>query len=476
MKASLLLLAGATAFAPASKLSQTPRQVAMAAEGAGTITAVKACEILDSRGNPTVEVEMFTSLGMFRASVPSGASTGVHEACELRDGDKGRYLGKGCLQAVKNVNEVLGPAVCGMDAADQRAIDNLCIDLDGTPNKANLGANAILGVSLAAAKAGAAAKGVPLYKHIADLAGNGEANVLPVPAFNVINGGSHAGNKLAFQEYFIIPTGASSFSEGLRVGTECYHALKKIIKDKFGGDATLIGDEGGFAPPCDAREGVELVMEAITAAGYEGMCEIGMDVAASEFKVDGEDCYDLGTFYPADERDDPKLKMTAAELADFYAELCAAYPIVTIEDAFDQDDWAAWTNFSPKVRATVQSVGDDITVTNPSRIKRAIEEDACNALLLKVNQIGSVSESIDAVKMSKQAGWGIMTSHRSGETEDTYIADIAVGLCAGQIKTGAPCRSERLAKYNQLLRIESELGDDAVYAGKTWRAPKWMGE
>ncbi|KAH8046064.1 phosphopyruvate hydratase [Aureococcus anophagefferens] len=448
MKASLLLLAGATAFAPASKLSQTPRQVAMAAEGAGTITAVKACEILDSRGNPTVEVEMFTSLGMFRASVPSGASTGVHEACELRDGDKGRYLGKGCLQAVKNVNEVLGPAVCGMDAADQRAIDNLCIDLDGTPNKANLGANAILGVSLAAAKAGAAAKGVPLYKHIADLAGNSEANVLPVPAFNVINGGSHAGNKLAFQEYFIIPTGASSFSEGLRAGTECYHALKKIIKDKFGGDATLIGDEGGFAPPCDAREGVELVMEAITAAGYEGMCEIGMDVAASEFKVDGEDCYDLGTFYPADERDDPKLKMTAAELADFYADLCAEYPIVTIEDAFDQDDWAAWTNFSPK---------------------RAIEEDACNALLLKVNQIGSVSESIDAVKMSKQAGWGIMTSHRSGETEDTYIADIAVGLCAGQIKTGAPCRSERLPSTTA-----SQPERRRAYAGNGARP--WMGE
>jgi enolase len=300
--------------------------------------------------------------------------------------------------------------------------------------------------------------------------------VLPVPAFNVINGGSHAGNKLAFQEYFIIPTGAPSFSEGLRIGTECYHTLAKIIKNKFGGDATLIGDEGGFAPPCDAREGVELVMEAIKTAGYEGKCEIGMDVAASEFKVEGEDCYDLGTFYPPGERDDPSLKMTAAQLADFYADLCKEFPIVTIEDAFDQDDWSAWSNFSPKVKATVQTVGDDLTVTNVAKISEAIDKEACNGLLLKVNQIGSLSESIDAVKMSKQAGWGIMTSHRSGETEDTYIADIAVGLCTGQIKTGAPCRSERLAKYNQLLRIERELGSEARYAGKDWRAPAWMGD
>ena len=283
------------------------------------------CEILDSRGNPTVEVEVDTKQGTFRASVPSGASTGIYEACELRDNDKNRYLGKGCLQAVKNVNDVLGPAVVGKDSSQQREIDQLMIDLDGTPNKQKLGANAILGVSLAVSKAGAAAKGVPLYQHVADVAGNPLANVLPVPAFNVINGGSHAGNKLAFQEYFIIPTGAPSFSEGLRIGTECYHTLAKIIKNKFGGDATLIGDEGGFAPPCDAREGVELVMEAIKTAGYEGKCEIGMDVAASEFKVEGEDCYDLGTFYPPGERDDPSLKMTAAQLADFYADLCTEF-------------------------------------------------------------------------------------------------------------------------------------------------------
>jgi len=467
-----LLLSTGAAFMPTATL-----RAATQLHAQGDITAVRACEILDSRGNPTVEVEVDTGMGTFRASVPSGASTGIYEACELRDGDKKRYLGKGCLLAVKNVNEILGPAVKGMDSAEQRKIDQLMIDLDGTPNKEKLGANAILGVSLAAAKAGAAAKGVPLYQHVADVAGNSKhANVLPVPAFNVINGGSHAGNKLAFQEYFIIPTGAPSFSEGLRIGTECYHALKKIIKGKFGGDATLIGDEGGFAPPCDAREGVELVMEAIRAAGYEKECEIGMDVAASEFKVEGEDCYDLGTFYPADERDDPKLKMTAAQLAAFYQELCDEFPIVTIEDAFDQDDWAAWSAFAPKVKSTVQTVGDDLTVTNVLKIKEAIDKDACNALLLKVNQIGSLSESIDAVKMSKQAGWGIMTSHRSGETEDTYIADIAVGLCTGQIKTGAPCRSERLAKYNQLLRIERELGSKAVYAGADWRAPAWMGE
>jgi enolase len=467
-----LLLSTCTGFAPAVK----PRAITkLKAGGDGEITAVRACEILDSRGNPTVEVEVDTKQGTFRASVPSGASTGIYEACELRDNDKNRYMGKGCLQAVKNVNDVLGPAVKGMDSSKQREIDQLMIDLDGTPNKQKLGANAILGVSLAVSKAGASAKGVPLYQHVADVAGNTKnANVLPVPAFNVINGGSHAGNKLAFQEYFIIPTGAPSFSEGLRIGTECYHTLAKIIKNKFGGDATLIGDEGGFAPPCDAREGVELVMEAIKAAGYEGKCEIGMDVAASEFKVEGEDCYDLGTFYPPSERDDPSLKMTAAQLADFYADLCREFPIVTIEDAFDQDDWAAWSNFNAK--ANCQTVGDDLTVTNVAKISEAIDKEACNGLLLKVNQIGSLSESIDAVKMSKQAGWGIMTSHRSGETEDTYIADIAVGLCTGQIKTGAPCRSERLAKYNQLLRIERELGSEARYAGKDWRAPAWMGD
>ncbi|KAJ8612235.1 hypothetical protein CTAYLR_002945 [Chrysophaeum taylorii] len=287
-----------------------------------TIQGVKASEILDSRGNPTVEVEVQTGLGWFRASVPSGASTGVHEACELRDGGD-RYMGKGVLLAVKNVNEVLGPAVLGKDATEQRAVDETMIEVDGSPNKSNLGANAILGVSLAVAKAGAAAKGVPLYKHIAELAGNDQTFVLPVPAFNVINGGSHAGNKLAFQEYFVIPDGAESFGEAMQIGCEVYHNLKKIIKKEFGGDATLIGDEGGFAPPCDARSGIELVMAAIKAAGHDGKCSVGLDVASSEFKVEGEDCYDLGIFYPEEERAaDPTLKKTAAELAAFYDELC----------------------------------------------------------------------------------------------------------------------------------------------------------
>ena len=442
---------------------------------ASTIDGVKAREVLDSRGNPTVEVEVTTELGTYRASVPSGASTGIHEACELRDGGK-RYMGKGCLKAVANVVEVLGPLVKGMDVTQQRDIDAAMIDKDGSPNKVNLGANAILGVSLAVAKAGAASKGVPLYRHLADVAGNNEPLVLPVPAFNVINGGSHAGNKLAFQEYFVIPDGAESFAESMQIGCEVYHNLKKIIKKKYGGDATLIGDEGGFAPPVDARSGIEVLMEAIDVAGYSGKCSVGLDVAASEFKVEGEDCYDLGLFYPQEERDaDPSLKKTAAELADFYADLCAAYPIITIEDAFDQDDWAAWSLLADRIGDKVQLVGDDLTVTNPTRIQEAIDKKACNALLLKVNQIGSVSESIDAVKLAKSDGWGIMTSHRSGETEDTYIADIAVALCTGQIKTGAPCRSERLAKYNQLTRIEEELGSDATYAGKTWRKPIWMG-
>jgi enolase len=406
---------------------------------------------------------------MFRASVPSGASTGAYEAVELRDGGA-RYLGKGVLKAVSNVNDILGPAVKGMDVVDQAAIDQAMIDLDGTPNKANMGANAILGISLAVSKAGAAAKKVPLYKHYADLAGNTlDKFTMPVPCFNVINGGSHAGNKLAFQEYFVIPTGASSFKEAMVIGCEVYHTLGKIIKTKFGGDATLIGDEGGFAPPCDIREGCELIMEAIEKAGYSGKCTIGLDVAASEFKVEGKDEYDLDFKYDG--------KIVSGEgLGDLYQGLAADFPIVTIEDPFDEDDWSNWSKFTAKNGAQFQVVGDDLTVTNIEKITRAVDEKACTCLLLKVNQIGSITESIAAVKMSKQAGWGVMTSHRSGETEDTYIADLAVGLCTGQIKTGAPCRSERLAKYNQLLRIEEELGaEKTVYAGAGFRTTSWMG-
>jgi len=362
----------------------------------------------------------------------------------------------------------------GMSVAEQKALDDKMIEIDGTPNKSKLGANAILGVSLAAAKAAAEAKGIPLYKHFADLAGNSGPMVLPVPCFNVVNGGSHAGNKLAFQEYFIIPVGAATFKEAMQIGAECYHTLKSIIKKKFGGDATLIGDEGGFAPPCDARGGVELIMEAIDKAGYKDKCQVGMDVAASEFKTEGKDEYDLGTWYPEGEKDDPALKMTGEQLADFYAKLCEDFPVMTIEDPFDQDDWASWVKFTEKIGGPTQVVGDDLTVTNVTRVQKAIDDKACNALLLKVNQIGTVTESINAVKMCKKSGWGVMCSHRSGETEDTTIADLAVGLCTGQIKTGAPCRSDRNAKYNQLLRIEEELGPAAVYAGATWRKPAWM--
>jgi enolase len=334
-----------------------------------------------------------------------------------------------------------------------------------------LGANAILGVSLAVSKAGAAAKSVPLYQHYADLAGNTlKQFTMPVPCFNVINGGSHAGNKLAFQEYFVIPTGAKSFAEAMQIGCEVYHNLGKIIKTKFGGDATLIGDEGGFAPPCDIREGCELIMEAIDKAGYKGQCKIGLDVAASEFKVKGKDEYDL------DFKHDGNI-VSGKELGDLYQGLASDFPIVTIEDPFDEDDWNNWSAFTTKNSEQFQVVGDDLTVTNIEKIDRAIKENACTCLLLKVNQIGSISESIAAVTKAKQAGWGVMTSHRSGETEDTYIADLAVGLCTGQIKTGAPCRSERLAKYNQLLRIEEELGaKNTVYAGEGFRKTAWMGE
>jgi len=454
-----------SAFAPSHFATQrTSTDLNMA-----TITSVLAREILDSRGNPTVEVEMCTEDGKFIASVPSGASTGAYEACELRDGGT-RYLGKGVLGAVSNVNDKLGPAVLGMDPADQRAVDDVMLALDGTPNKSNMGANAILGISLAASKAGAAANGIPLYAHYAKLAGNNEEKyTMPVPCFNVINGGSHAGNKLAFQEYFVIPTGAKSFSEAMQIGCEVYHTLGKIIKAKFGGDATLIGDEGGFAPPCDNREGCELIMEALKQAGHEDKCTIGLDVAASEFKVKGEDAYDLDFKYDGN-------VISGTELGDLYQSLAADYPIVTIEDPFDEDDWENWAKFTEKNGEAFQVVGDDLTVTNPTKITRAIEEKSCTCLLLKVNQIGTISESIDAVKQSKQAGWGVMTSHRSGETEDTYIADLAVGLCTGQIKTGAPCRSERLAKYNQLLRIEEELGvENTIFAGADFRTTSWMG-
>lgn len=430
------------------------------------ITKIHARQIFDSRGNPTVEVDLTTEHGMFRSAVPSGASTGIYEALELRDKDKG-YHGKSVLKAVHNVNDLIAPALVGkdLDVTDQAAIDKIMLDLDGTENKSKLGANAILGVSLAVCKAGAAKKGVPLYRHIADLAGNKEL-ILPVPAFNVINGGSHAGNKLAMQEFMLLPTGAANFTEAMKMGSETYHHLKNVIKAKYGQDACNVGDEGGFAPNIqNNEEGLELLKVAIEKAGYTGQIEIGMDVAASEFCKDKK--YDLDFKNP---KSDPATWLTSDQLFEVYKGFISKYPVVSIEDAFDQDDWDAWT----KMNATVgiQLVGDDLTVTNPKRVREAIEKKACNCLLLKVNQIGSVTESIEACKLAQGAGWGVMVSHRSGETEDTFIADLVVGLCTGEIKTGAPCRSERLAKYNQILRIEEELGSGAKYAGKHFRNPK----
>jgi enolase len=454
--------------------SVTSRSVASATatRSMSAITGVHGREIIDSRGNPTVEVDITTAQGTYTSSVPSGASTGIYEACELRDGGS-RYMGKGVLKAVENVNTVLKDTVMGMDTADQRAIDDAMLAVDGTANKVNMGANSILGISLAIGKAGAASRGIPLWKHYADIAGNPVPNTLPIPCFNVINGGEHAGNKLAFQEFFVIPTGASDFTESMIIGCEVFHNLKKIIKKKFGGDATLIGDEGGFAPPCDVESGLQMIMEAADAAGYTDKISVGLDVASSEFKVKDKDEYDLD-FKTSGPNKDPSLIYTGDEMIAFYQKLIAEYPIVTIEDPFDQDDWANWSKIVAAVGDKVQIVGDDLTVTNPIKIQQAIEEKAANCLLLKVNQIGTISESIDAVKLSKQNGWGVMTSHRSGETEDNYIADLAVGLCTGQIKTGAPCRGERTAKYNQLLRIEEQLGASAIYPGMNFRKTEWM--
>ncbi|XP_047972650.1 enolase-like isoform X1 [Salvia hispanica] len=461
-----------------------------------TIKSVKARQIFDSRGNPTVEVDVYLSNGiMARAAVPSGASTGIYEALELRDGGSD-YLGKGVAKAVNNVNSTIAPALVGKNPTEQTSIDNFMVqELDGTQNewgwcKQKLGANAILAVSLAVCKAGAAVLNIPLYKHIANLAGNKKL-VLPVPAFNVINGGSHAGNKLAMQEFMILPVGASSFTEAMKMGVEVYHHLKAVIKKKYGQDATNVGDEGGFAPNIQVtslklrlchvlahswllslqlqenKEGLELLKTAIAKAGYEGKVVIGMDVAASEFY--GKDkTYDLNF---KEENNNGSQKIPGDKLKDLYKSFVSEYPIVSIEDPFDQDDWGTYAKLTTEIGAKVQIVGDDLLVTNPKRVEKAIKEKTCNALLLKVNQIGSVTESIEAVRMSKRAGWGVMTSHRSGETEDTFIADLAVGLSTGQIKTGAPCRSERLAKYNQLLRIEEELGSAAVYAGANFRTP-----
>ena len=376
----------------------------------------------------------------------------------------------GVAKAVKNVNEIIAPKVIGLDPTKQSEIDELMIKLDGTDNKGTLGANAILGVSLAVAKAGAAEKNVPLYHHFADLRGHTtDKFVLPVPAFNVINGGSHAGNSLAFQEFMILPVGASSFSEAMRMGAEVYQVLKSVIKSKYGLDATNVGDEGGFAPNIkDAKEGLDLLVTAIEKAGYTGKIAIGMDVAASEFFIAEGGKYNLDF---KNENAADSSKINEEELLGVYADYVKHYPIVSIEDPFDQDDWTGYTKMQAQLGGQIQIVGDDLLVTNPKRIETAIQKVACNALLLKVNQIGTITEAINACRKAQEAGWGVMVSHRSGETEDTTIADLVVGLRTGQIKTGAPCRSERLAKYNQLLRIEEEVGSKGTYAGQQFRKP-----
>jgi enolase len=447
-----------------------------AAKSAMKITNIRAREIFDSRGNPTVEVDLLTEVALFRAAVPSGASTGIYEALELRDGDKSRLLGKGVLKAVDNINSILAPKLIGMDVTQQKLIDDLMVQtLDGTTNewgwsKSKLGANASLAVSMAVCRAGAAANEMPLYKYLAKLGGKPtDKFVMPVPCLNVINGGSHAGNRLACQEFMIMPTGAGSFKEAMIIGAEVYHNLKSVIKKKYGQDACNVGDEGGFAPSVqDNDEALDVLMDAITKSGHKDKIKLATDVAASEFYNSETKRYDLD-FKNKDSPD--SMKKTSDELIDYYKAWIAKYPLVSIEDPFDQDDWEAYTKFMVAVGDGIQVVGDDLLVTNPKRIQKGLEVKACNALLCKVNQIGSVTESIEAVVMCQNAGWGVMVSHRSGETEDTFIADLVVGLRTGEIKTGAPCRSERLAKYNQLIRIEEELGRLASYAGEKFRAP-----
>jgi len=416
------------------------------------IDAIHAREILDSRGNPTVEVEVLLSDGQIgRAAVPSGASTGEHEAVELRDGDKGRYLGKGVQKAVDAVIDQIAPALTGFDATDQRSIDQAMLDLDGTPNKGKLGANAILGVSLAVANAAAASADLPLYKYL----GGPNAHVLPVPLMNILNGGSHADSDVDIQEFMVVPLGAETFSEGLRWGVEVYHALKAVLQEK--GLSTGLGDEGGFAPNLPSnRAALDLIQEAIKNAGYTPGKDIALalDVASSEFFTDGAYQFEGKA-------------LSATEMSAYYAELVADYPLVSIEDPLDENDWEGWKTLTDTIGDKVQLVGDDLFVTNPSILQRGIDTKTANSLLVKVNQIGSLTETLDAVSLAQRAGYTTITSHRSGETEDTTIADISVATNAGQIKTGAPARSERVAKYNQLLRIEEELDDAARYAGRS---------
>jgi enolase len=420
-----------------------------------TIEAIHAREVLDSRGNPTVEVEVALFDGSWgRAIVPSGASTGVHEALELRDGDKSRYSGKGVSKAVENVNSEIADALLGWDASDQRAIDLAMLELDGSPNKSRLGANAILGVSLAVAKAAANSTVLPLYRYL----GGTNAHVLPVPMLNILNGGAHTGwQSTDAQEFMIMPLGAPSFKEAIRWGAEVYHALKPVLREK--GYTALVGDEGGYAPALKANaEAVEVILDAIKKAGFKAGTDIAiaLDPAASEFYQADSKTYLLRT---------EGKELSGAEMVDFWASWVDQYPIVSIEDGLAQDDWDSWILMTERLGERIQIVGDDLLVTNVDRVRTAVEKRACNALLVKVNQIGTLTETLDAINLCSAEGWRTVTSHRSGETEDATIADLAVGVNSGQIKTGAPARSDRVAKYNQLLRIEDELGNAAHYAG-----------
>lgn len=416
------------------------------------IEEIVAREILDSRGNPTVEVEVALEDGVVeRADVPSGASTGAFEAVERRDGDKDRYQGKGVLDAVAAVEDVLAPEVIGLDAADQRAVDRVMLELDGTPNKGNIGANAILGVSLAVAKAAAASAELPLYEYI----GGPNAHVLPVPMMNILNGGSHADTNVDIQEFMIAPIGADSFREALRMGAEVYHTLKSVIKER--GLSTGLGDEGGFAPSLESNQAaLDLIVEAIKRAGYEPGKDVALalDVASTEFFKDGAYMFE----------GEPR---STDYMIQYYEKLITDYPLVSIEDPLSEDEWDAWKKLTDAIGDRVQLVGDDLFVTNPERLERGIKDGIANALLVKVNQIGTLTETLDAIEAAHRAGYRTMTSHRSGETGDTTIADLAVATNSGQIKTGAPARSERVEKYNQLLRIEEALGEDAVYAGRS---------
>jgi enolase len=419
------------------------------------ITDVYAREVLDSRGNPTVEVEVYTDSGAFgRALVPSGASTGEHEAVELRDGVKSRYLGKGVETAVRNVNEIIAPEVLGMDVTQQVLIDKVMIELDGTKNKGKLGANAILGVSMAVARAAADFVGLPLYLYL----GGFNAKEIPTPMMNIINGGSHADNNVDFQEFMVMPVGAPTFKEALRMGAEVFHSLKAVLKGK--GYNTAVGDEGGFAPNLGSNEeALEVIMEAITKAGYVPGKDVmlAMDVASSEFYNKEKGVYVLAG--------EGGLELTSAQLSDFYVKLVDKYPIISIEDGLDENDWAGWKDHTEKLGKKIQIVGDDLFVTNTEKLSRGIEEGIANSILIKVNQIGTLTETFQAIEMAKKAGYTAVVSHRSGETEDSIIADIAVATNAGQIKTGSLSRTDRIAKYNQLLRIEDELGETAVYNG-----------